>query len=314
MAFDIILRERLRARYIANRMRPNYVFVSGIARSGTTALRMSLGLHPELYSDQRENMVVADILHQALLNRTLPDRIASLSVSPEAFDRAFERLFNELIWSGHAECPSRLRMGAFHIMPMTRDYFFQIFPNSKVVYLVRNGIQVISSRKLHNLLKLKSFDEHCTAWLRSYKMYKWGLEHPDEFFLVRHEWLIDRPKMQAVLQQLYGWLEIRWDDAPLVNLFANRYGATRHSQEELAQTADYARLSLSERQLLEQTRSERWRFWTGDERAMFEERCGQAMREMGYSIPWRTRDDASNRDFKRTLVFGQMLARWRNRA
>lgn len=295
-------------------MRPNYVFVSGIARSGTTALRMSLGLHPELYSDQRENMVVADILHQALLNRTLPDRVASMSVSPEAFDRAFERLFNELIWSGHAECPTRIRMGAFHIMPMTRDYFFQIFPDSRVVYLVRNGIEVISSRKLHNLLKLKTFDEHCTAWLRSYKMYKWGLEHPNEFFLIRHEWLIDRLKMQAVLEQLYDWLEIQWDDAPLVNLFAKRYGATRHAQEEAAQTADYARLSLAERQGLEQTRRERWRFWTRAERAMFEKRCGHAMSEMGYPVPWLKHNDALSRDFKLTLAFDEMLARWRNRA
>jgi hypothetical protein len=275
---------------------------------------MSLGLHPELYSDQRENMVVGDILHQALLNRTLPDRVASMSVSEEAFDRAFERLFNELIWSRHPECPSRIRMGAFHIMPMTRDYFFQLFPNSKLVYLVRSGIEVISSRKLHNLLKHKSFDEHCSAWLRSYKMYKWGIEHPNEFFLIRHEWLIDREKMQTVFQQLYEWLEIRWDDAPLVNLLTKRYGTTQHSQEVSAQARAYAQLSLSERQSFERTRSERWRFWTREERAMFEERCSEAMKTMGYPIPWHKNDAVVSRDFNLTFAFDQVLAKWRNRS
>lgn len=253
--------------------RPDYFFIGGVGRSGTTALRKSLGLHPALDYNGQENNILSDVIHAARVNCTLPDRQTAMVVNQSEYDRIFERALNELLWRERAQKANQIRTAAFDPWPGFLEYLFQVFPNSKMLYLVRNGIEVVASRQLFEPFQVSPFEKHCEIWFRAHKVVRWGQDKPQQFRLVRHEWLGDADKLRQVLFELYEWLGIAWHDAPLQNLLAERYHPTHHPQE----TADTP-----------EARAERWKFWTDAERASFETICGDAMRGFGYSIPWRS--------------------------
>lgn len=208
-------------------------------------------------------------------------------VSQYEYDRAFEQLFNDLLWSKRAQHPGKIRMTACDLPASVVDYLFQVFPGIKLLYLVRNGIHVVSSRVLFESLRSESFEQHCDVWLRAAQIIEWGQGKPDQFRLMRYEWFHDFGRMRAELASLYEWLEIPWTDAPLNNLTQSFYHPTQHPLE-MTTVANAVSSSLAERDAFERTRNERWRHWTEAERATFELKCGAAMCALGYPVPWRS--------------------------
>lgn len=208
-------------------------------------------------------------------------------VSQQEYDRAFEQLFNDLLWSKRAQHPGKILMAACDLRADILDYLLQVFPGIKLLYLVRNGIHVVSSRVLFASLASESFEQHCDIWLRAPRSAEWGKDKPAQFRLVRYEWFQDTERMRAELAGLYDWLGIPWSDAPLQNLRKELYHPTQHPRE-MTLAANAVSSSPQERDAFEHTRNERWRYWTDAERATFERVCGDGMRALGYPIPWHS--------------------------
>ena len=82
--------------------RPDYLFLIGVGRSGTNAVRHSLGLQPSIYYNGHENNVVPDLLETALINCTQPDREVGMTIPQADYDRIFERVVNDLLWHQHS--------------------------------------------------------------------------------------------------------------------------------------------------------------------------------------------------------------------
>lgn len=266
---------------------PDYLFLIGVGRSGTTVLRKSLGLHPGIYYTGTENQIVTDVLGAAFSNCTLPERARAMLVPQSVYDRIFERALNELLWQDAEKISHRIRTASFAMPPELPAYLLQVFPNARILHLVRNGIQVIASRQLHPGFQHMSFEEHCTRWARAFQLYEWGQTQGLQYRLFRHEWLHDAKTLRGELERVFAWLEIAWDDAPLQNMLSQRYHPTRHPNERVDSGHDYAQMTPAERNTLEETRSRRWQFWSEAERRTFESVCEQAMLGFGYPIPWR---------------------------
>lgn len=250
---------------------------AGVGRSGTTALRLSLGLHPSIYYPGTENNILTGVLLAAMRNCTLPDRRVAMLVSQAEYDRAFEQLFNTLLWPQREQHRNQIQMAACDLREDIMDYLYRVFPNIRVVYLIRNGMQVVASRALFESMKHDAFEDHCALWLRAYKITQWGQDKPDKIRFFRYEWFHEPERLRGELANLFEWLGISWHDAPLKNLLTERYHPTQHPGEPDAGEANFAR-----------TRDERWKHWSEQERAVFETKCGEAMRALGYAIPWQT--------------------------
>jgi len=267
-------------------MPPQYLICAGVGRSGTTAMRKSLGLHPQIYYPGSENNLLSEVLDTALRNCTIPDRQVGMLVSQERYDHAFHELFDSLLWSDRAEHPSQIRMASCDLASNVTDYLYQVLPSTKMLYMIRDGIHVVASRVLFDAFKIFSFEEHCDIWLRAPQIYAWGVDKPDRVRFFRYEWLYDEARARAELAALFDWMEIPWHDAPFQNLLTQHYHSTQHPNQPVLAETNQGVVSKDERATFQQTRSERWMYWTQAERAMFEERCGDAMHELGYELPW----------------------------
>lgn len=254
------------------------VVVCSVGRSGTTALRRSLAAHPAADSTGNENNVLHDVLHAGRRNCTEQSRKRQMRVSQPAYDREFRELLLNLLWPEPNAAMAPERLLAFSgLNAGTAQYLGAVFSGARVLYIVRNGIEVVSSRMRWAPFGDLTFDEHCAAWAGEADLVRWG-ENREDFRLVRHETLRNPATARAALDDVWAWIGLPSHERCAELLLQKRYHPTSFPGEAQAAEAD-----------LEQ-RQDRWRFWTAEQREVFAERCGASMRYFGYDIAWQERE------------------------
>lgn len=254
------------------------LILSGVGRSGTTALRMSLGSHPDIIYNRSENNIVMDLLETGLHNCTYPSRKNSMQMSQHRYDKAFRNLLLNVLYPRPpfaVTLPKRW-MATTDINPRLVGYLRELFPDVRLIYLVRNGIEVVSSRMVFEGFKDRPFAWQCEVWARAEEMARWGVEQ-DYFYLIRHESLLDRESISRVLAGLWSWLGLKNDPRCAEALATDSYHPTIFTGEA---TGDAKNLNR---------RKARWDFWSDEQRDIFVNTCSSAMTYLGYDIPWCAR-------------------------
>ena len=252
--------------------------LSGVGRSGTTALRMSLGVHPEIVYNRSENNILMDLLETGLHNCTYFSRKTSMQMGQERYDKAFRNMILNVLYPRPRfsfSMPKRW-MALSDINPRLAGYLRQLFPEVRVVYIVRNGIEVVSSRMSFEGFKDRPIEWQCDVWAKSAEMAAWG-QQQDNFFLIRHETLLNRETALHVFSSLWDWLGLKDEPVCVEALWSNSYHPTTFSGEDTRSSIDLCH------------RDQRWKYWTGEQRQAFEVRCGAAMEFFGYEMPWTSR-------------------------
>ncbi len=283
-----------------------FLFLTGVGRSGTTVFRTSMGLHRGITYNGKENNIVQDILDVAERNCTQPSRKLAMAVNQNRYDGIFRNTIQSLVWPDSATIPALngisntaaltnnshagsapwpTLMAAINIKGSQLGYLLQVFPDAKVVCLVRNGVEVISSRMRYESFAGNSFESHCRVWNRSHDVVRWGEKNTDNFRLFRHEWFYQPERLKEKLDSLYRWLEIDPDDAPLKSIT----GELRHptGSDPTMDENNFATSSVQQKQEYFQAKSARWTDWSPSQRATFTDQCQAFMQLMGYAIPWQ---------------------------
>ncbi|MFC1453458.1 sulfotransferase, partial [Verrucomicrobiota bacterium] len=241
------------------------VLVTGIGRSGTTVLRHALGAHADVDSTGTENNIIQDVLAAALYNCTFESRKANMHVAPPAYHRQFGMLFLNLLWpqprKGRAR--PRMLMASSDVRPDQAEYLCEVLPGTRYVYIVRNGIEVVSSRMAFRTFMDKPFEWHCEVWSATRKLAAWGAERRD-FLTVRHEELLDRERAEQAVRRILEDAGLRFRRECVDVLLNKTFHPTQFENEKKDATADLSR------------RAERWRLWTDAQRRTFGRICGDA--------------------------------------
>jgi len=254
------------------------VVLTGVGRSGTTALRMCLGTHRDIIYNRAENNIVMDIIETGLHNCTYPSRKVAMQMSQSRYDKAFRNLILNVLYP---RPPLAMRMpkrwmASTDINPRLVGYFRQLFPDTRLIYLVRNGIEVVSSRMVFDGFKDRPFTWQCEVWAKAAEMVRWGVGQ-DYFYLIRHESLLEPQSIQRVFSDLWSWLGLK-DDPKCAEALSNfTYHPTTFAGEAASVDDDL------------HNRKSRWEYWSADQRHIFVEICSSAMDDLGYEIPWRAR-------------------------
>lgn len=257
--------------------------LSGVGRSGTTIVREALSRHPDLDSTNLENNMLLDVLEAAHRNCTIPARRHAMRVADKVYDAHFRSLVLRLLWPRpRHECDRPTRLLAYsNLMPDAADYLVRLFHNVRIIYIVRNGIEVISSRMRFEHFRHKEVESHCSTWCGAHDMARWG-EGRREFLMVRHEWLAERNGPDRMMGAILPFLGLR-DHAPCVEAFGEGLIHPTSDRHAAAIEAKNVQDALRER-------AKRWRSWSDEERAAFTSRCAKAMAYFGYEVPWDTSD------------------------
>ena len=259
------------------------ILVSGQARSGTTILTRAIGAHPQVLSNNRENVWLRDIIE--VVGNTLGDqsRVRQMSVEPEEFlaefrETAYRMLFPDSLCEQSADDVkalstfTSLREEMFDSLPV-------FLPNFRLVNIVRNGLEVVASRLKHaHISKAGDFQTHCVAWAHSIDIVRWFEEHSefkDRFFLVRHEQLLNPDSRRDVFGRIQHRLGLDRSDA-CENFVAENFVSRNASDgNQSPQTFEGV-----------VARKHAWQTWSAEEREEFEKLCGDSMCELNYQIPW----------------------------
>ncbi len=252
------------------------ILVTGQGRSGTTVLTKAIASHPDVLSNEVESNIIRYVLEVALLNVTKPSHVAQMQVDLPSHHLLFRQLLLHLQFPSQSFPVQTVPQAISTFSSMNPDvakYSEAVFPGIQFVNIVRNGIEVVSSRMVHRTFGEQSFEQHCYAWAVSREMVEWGADRA-HFHLVRHEQLLDATVCQDMFRQLFVALDLPHDDSSAQYVARHQRNQTEFDGEQQQQPGDMRR------------RADRWQFWTKPQREMFVDRCGDAMAFFGYEIPW----------------------------
>lgn len=251
------------------------ILASGLGRSGTTVLRNCLCAHPQIAGFNFESNYFHDLLRAADQNLEYTDRVKNMPVTESAYWSAHRQLLLNLTWPTEqwSSRENKSAISTFSMLdPRAAIGLKKSFPDSAICYIIRNGIEVVSSYLSFDAFKDMSFGQICRLWALRNDMFQFANKHK-HVFLFRYEWL---QTPQTFLDQLSGALThigLPSDEqcaAPLATVFH----PTQFPGESNQAAADVAR------------RNERWKHWSREQRKEFVELCGDSMHTQGYAIPW----------------------------
>ena len=257
-----------------------FLFLAGVGRSGTTILRRSIGLHPQVYYNGRENNLIQDVIEVAQHNCKHPSRKTAMVVTQTEYDRCFRDLLIDLIWPDTSEREQPVYFAAINPLGNQLDYLRQIFPATKIIGLVRSGIEVICSRMKYESFSDNEFITHCQTWIRTQSVIDWGIQRPDDFFLFRHEWMYQPDQLKTQIEKLLQWAQL--DSCESIAQYISNYLA--HPSGEPHKSFEL--MDAEEKREYFAAKSDQWRHWSAEQRKTFQEVCGEFMQQLGYRMPF----------------------------
>ncbi|MBZ0246744.1 MAG: sulfotransferase, partial [Cyclobacteriaceae bacterium] len=146
-----------------------------------------------------------------------------------------------------------------------------LFPNSKYIYLFRNGIEVVNSMMKFDAFKDLTFEEKCEFWAQRIFRYQY-LVKDTRAITIRFEDLVDKPN--EVLERVFVHLGL-----PL------NQGSVSYLTENVVHPLDEGD-QLANPQKIFKKRPPAHSSWTDNQKSAYKRICTNAMNEAGYSIPF----------------------------
>ncbi len=178
-------------------------FVVGCPRSGTTLVRVMLDAHPNISCGPESLFLrhIADLERRHL-------QLDQFLVTQEEWDAHLRDLF---VWL-HAQRASQLgktrwvdKSPSYAMIP---DFLDRLFPDCQLVHVVRDPRDVVDSWRRR--WGLRSCLRATRTWRMSVqRARRFGVAHPDRYFEVRYEELVQSP--EPVMRKLIEWLGEPWD-------------------------------------------------------------------------------------------------------
>jgi hypothetical protein len=279
------------ARLLSRRFLQRPVFQVGASRSGTIVLYKALGEHPAILSMPGENPLVDPLaglaatfefgdeawyfresvrLDQARLYARLRKLIVETTAGPHLGFRTFAKAL-----AGDPFGFASKRYWCVKCFPLeaSAQALAVLYPQSRFVYIVRNGIDVVQSRTKFPVFSGQPFEQHCEFWVQAARKFDY-LRQWDRCIEVRQEQLLTEP--EAVFARISAHLGIADHPGPA------EYVRTTlvHSRGDVSTQVNVdVRKSLTERAPSHDG-------WTRDQREAFKRICGGAMGALGYQMPF----------------------------
>jgi len=251
------------------------LLASGLGRSGTTVLRNCLCAHPRIAGLNLESNYIFDSMRAADQNLEFEDRVKNMPVTEAAYWTLHQQLLLNLFWPTDqwADVEDAKAISTYSMLdPRAAIGLKKSFSQVAICYIIRNGIEVVSSYLSFSAFKGMTFEQICRLWALRHDMYQFADKHP-HVFLFRYEWLQELQKFKDQLSQALAFVGLSYDiecELPLQTI----YHPTVFAGESRQGASDITR------------RKERWRYWSQQQRDEFVVFCGEAMNAQGYDIPW----------------------------
>ncbi len=271
------------------------IFISGIGRSGTSAVIKAIAEHADVVSPERVGeapFVGRFISFLREYEDSSPARDYHLkNYQLDGLERAeqFSRLLAMLQYGvdiSRDEVAGKHWVAKVSLCEEDFDKACQIFGELRCIYVMRNGIEVVNSARSFSGFADLSFEQLCQRWVNNLAQCKY-VGHRSNCAVVRHDELVVNPDM--VFERVFAKLGLAQDSAPATFIGTNVFNSSFVKTAELEKTSTVFN-----------DRLQCWKEWSAAEKDTFVSICGAAMCEYGFERPYadegRTRPSAKKAD------------------
>jgi len=257
------------------------IFVSGIGRSGTSAVIKALSKHKNIVAPS--NIGEAPFVHHFLeFLSEYEDRSNSKEYNLKNYNlaesdrvREFSRLM-ALVQYG-VDVYKKENEGKYWIAKASltldqKNKADHVFGHSKIVYIIRNGIEVVNSARSFSGFKDHTFEGLCYRWADSLKKCAY-IKKCKDCAVIKHDELVSDPA--SVFEHIFDSLQLDFDDAPSKFIETNLFNSSFDSTAKNTNTSTVF-----------ENRLKCWDEWSDAERDIFIEICDSAMVENDLVRPY----------------------------
>lgn len=258
------------------------ICVVGVGRSGTTVLKSALGAHPQLLAAQYEAPLERAIAAAYGQHLTQTPEFAQYvrNTSEASWDNvrsSFKRLIVSAALSAEQFGESNPRHLAGWVIKVGGLWqpsivgFRELFAQFTPVFVHRNGIDVVESRRKFGTFADQAFETSCAKWAAGLPLLE-RLRDELPVHVVAHQQLIEAP--EAAMEELLTGIGLEVHPGPATHLLNRSPNSTQETDEALSVAENFARRPPGHAD------------WTAEQKATFVTICGAAMESLGYDIPF----------------------------
>jgi hypothetical protein len=257
---------------------PDFVFIGGAGRSGTTLFRAMLNAHPRIHCGPEAKLVSTLCRQRAAWQQGMAADLAEAGVTQELLDRSV-RSFLETLLRGLAPEGQRVAEKTPHNLLYTA-YLGQLFPRARFIHVIRDGRSVAASlvRQAWRDPATGNPQPYCqdipnaAAYWREIvsNVRRQAPAVPGRYLELRYERLVTEP--EAVMREVLAFLGERWDPAVLAHHRSEQKLSSRESSTEAVKAAVNTGALDKWRQNLDET-----------ELAQVKEVAGELLQLLGYA-------------------------------
>lgn len=268
----------------------NPIMVIGPGRSGTSVLLNALCQHPSVFSIGREAHFVSHVgylVYPFEFGDSTEYFLNSIRVRKTYLYDHFRQLIFETVFGKHFG----LRAASTELMHSGHAFFRQshwcaktnadhdqcrglieLYPSLRVVYIVRNGFDVIRSRSHFHSFRHQDFEVHCKVWSDLVGRYRYLSTLP-EAIQVRHEDLTTDP--ERLFSRIFSFAGL-----------PDNGGSAAYVRDNLVHPLDQATQPGVDALAVFRKRTPAYESWSDEQKEVFKGLCGDSMKELGYEIPY----------------------------
>jgi hypothetical protein len=281
----------LLGRLASSRFIDNPIFIVGGSRSGTVALLMAMGKHKHILSTPSEDPFITDVggMVHALEYCSEVEKdyyLRTLRISHEYIYKSLRRLAMESALGKHYGLKQLVKQAVGSEGKLFQKRFWctktfpselvaqgllKLYPGTRFIWILRNGVNVVHSRRKFPEFRELSFENHCQHWAESIMRFSY-LFRLSESIVVRQEELADDP--DKIFRRIFNHIGISYDPRPTE--FALTHLVHPLDDESTSTGVDVKKV-LSER-------PPAYENWTVEQKSMFKDICGEAMSKAGYNL------------------------------
>lgn len=267
------------------------IFIVGGSRSGTIVLLKAIGRHSRILSTPSEDPFITDVggmVHALEFCDEVEKKYYrdTLRIPQEYIYDRLRRLSLESALGPHYGLKQLIKLAIINkVNPLAKRYWctktfpgrnvaqglMRLYPEARFIWILRNGVNVVHSRRQFPAFRDLPFEEHCRHWADSIERFSYLLEFP-ETVVVHQEELVDDP--DRVFRRIFEVFCIRYDPK------STEYALTHHvhplGDESTTKGIDIKK-TLSERPPAYQD-------WSREQMRIFKDICGESMQLAGYKL------------------------------
>lgn len=257
------------------------IFISGIGRSGTSAVIKSIAEHKDVVKPEKigEAPFVAHFINFLKeYEDKSGDREYNLkNYRLEKAERAieFSRLLSTLQYGKDINVDEIEGQHWIAKLSLPEDSFQKaqdIFEEIRIIYVMRNGVEVVNSAKSFEGFANLNFKQLCQRWADNINQCRYVSENKGCATIKHHE-LVQDP--HGVYQNVFDQLGLSRDDAPADFIHTTLFNSSFDQSKELKSTANVF-----------DDRLKSWHKWSSEEKNTFISICDELMIEFEFTRPY----------------------------